>query len=96
MQTKEQYANGQIVSSLAGNVKTYYFKTGIVKAKGPLLNDAMHGKWLFYHENGMLWQVGNFKLNLKHGFWIRYDHMGKIVYEATFHEGKEVSKRIFS
>ena len=96
MDKKDKYANGQPVFTQDGNVRTYFFKTGIVKAKGPLLGDALHGKWVFYRENGMLWQIGNFKANFKHGVWIRYDKIGKIEYEATFSEGKEISKKVFS
>lgn len=96
MEREKTYANGQQISSQRGNILTYYFKTGIVKAQGPVVGDEqMEGKWVFYRENGMLWQVGNFKNGQKQGTWIRYDKLGQIEYEAEFSEGKEVRKSLY-
>ena len=41
MQKENQYANGQVQQSQSGNILTYYFKTGIVKAQGPLKENLM-------------------------------------------------------
>ena len=93
MQREQRYPNGQPISFQRGNILTQYFKTGVVKATGPVLgNQEMDGKWLFYRENGMLWQVGHYKAGVKHGLWIGYDKLGQLEYEAEFSLGKEISK----
>lgn len=70
---------------------TYFFKDGLIKAKGPY-EETMEGEWVFYREGGKLWQVGNFKNGLKHGSWIRYDRSMKVEYNETFVEGKIIKK----
>ena len=96
MEREHTYANGQPVSSQRGNILTHYFKTGVVKATGPVSGDQqMDGKWVFYRENGMLSEVGHFKAGVKHGVWIRYDNLGQVEYEAEFTSGKEVSKQLY-
>jgi len=96
MEREKTFANGQIVSSQRGNILTYYFKTGVVKATGPVMGDQqMDGVWVFYRENGMLWQEGHFKAGEKHGRWIRYDKLGQLEYEAEFSCGKEVKKHLY-
>lgn len=95
MEREKTYANGQRLSSQRGNILTHYFKTGIVKATGPVSADQqMDGTWSFYSENGMLSEVGQYKAGEKHGLWQRYDKLGQLVYEAEFTSGKEVSKHI--
>src|SRR5687767_8357150 len=46
------YKNGQLISEQKGNVLTYYFKTGLVKAKGKSVEGSMEGKWIFNRESG--------------------------------------------
>ena len=92
MNGKKVYKNGQAVFEQKGNVLTYYFKTGEIKAKGKSINSMMEGKWVFNRESGELWQIGNFKRNQKHGEWIRYDRKGKVEYQETFVDGKLVKK----
>lgn len=87
------YKNGQPISKIENQVKTYYFKTGIIKAQGVCINDSMEGEWRFFRENGQLWQVGNFRENLKHGEWIRYDRQGNVEYQEFFEHGKQIRKR---
>lgn len=97
MEREKRYANGQPESSQRGNILTYYFKTGVIKATGPVLGDGqMEGKWVFYRENGVLWQVGHFKAGEKHGIFQRYDKLGQLEYEAEFASGKEVNKQTYS
>lgn len=94
MEREKTFANGQPISSQRGSILTYYFKTGVIKAIGPVLDDQqMHGEWLFYRENGMLWQIGHFQAGEKHGAWIRYDKLGQLEYAAEFLSGKEISKQ---
>ncbi len=96
MEREKTYANGQPVSSQRGNILTYYFKSGVVKATGPVQSDlTMDGRWVFYRENGMLWQEGHFKSGEKHGMWVRYDKLGQVEYEAEFAGGKEIRKQLY-
>ncbi|MEX0742080.1 MAG: hypothetical protein WD294_02810 [Phycisphaeraceae bacterium] len=93
MQSKKEYANGQKVYEQEGEVLTYFFKTGIVKARGNSIDGVMEGEWVFYRESGDLWQVGHFENGQKHGQWIRYDKQGKLEYDAQFANGKLVDKK---
>ncbi len=92
MMKQKTYANGQKTYEQKGDVLTYFFKTGEIKAVGKSVNDSMQGEWKFYRESGQLWQVGNFKDNLKHGKWIRYDKEDRLEYEEYFENGKQVKK----
>lgn len=88
MMNNKKYANGQKIYEQAGEMLTYFFKDGNVKAKGKSIQGMMQGEWTFYRETGQLWQVGNFKDNQKHGKWIRYDKQENLEYEKTFENGK--------
>lgn len=43
----ETYSNGQRTKHLEGDMLTYFFENGEVKAKGKCVEDKMDGKWLF-------------------------------------------------
>lgn len=86
------FKNGQKATSQKGDVLTYFYKSGPVKAKGKFVDDLMQGKWVFNREDGSLWQIGHFKDNLKHGEWIRYDKTGKVEYRERFVQGKNVKR----
>ena len=53
------YKNGQKASEQKGDTLTYYFKSGIVRARGKSKKRSMEGKWIFNRESGQLWQVGH-------------------------------------
>ena len=89
---KEFYKNGQRISELKGDILTYFFDTGDIKAKGKYIDGNMEGEWIFYKKSGYLWQRGNFVANKKHGDWIRYDKDGDIDYHAQFTDGKLAKK----
>jgi antitoxin component YwqK of YwqJK toxin-antitoxin module len=92
MMKKKQYANGQITYEQKGDVLTYFFKDGKVKAEGLSINGEMQGEWKFYRETGQLWQVGNFKNGQKDGHWVRYNKNDQLEYEETFGNGEIVKK----
>ena len=92
MQDKSHYTNGQKIFEQKGDVLTYFYKTGKVKAQGISINGSMQGEWIFYRESGQLWQVGNFKDNKKHGSFIRHDKKDQVEYEEMFDNGKIVKK----
>jgi antitoxin component YwqK of YwqJK toxin-antitoxin module len=89
---KKRYVNGQKAVEQKGNTCTYYYKNGLMRAKGKLIDGQMQGKWTFNRESGKLWGTGHFKNNKKHGLWLRYDRKGKEEYRAKFSNGKLVSK----
>jgi antitoxin component YwqK of YwqJK toxin-antitoxin module len=76
MHLNETYANGQPVSTIEGDVLTYYFKDGIVKARGGFTDGKMEGAWVFNRADGALWQEGTFTDGKKNGRWLRYDKNG--------------------
>jgi hypothetical protein len=84
------YKNGQKIFKQKGDILTYFFKTGIIKAKGKHVNGLMEGKWIFNRESGQLWQVGSFKKGIKHGKWIRYNKICDLEHEAEYQNGKIV------
>lgn len=91
MNSKDEfYKNGQRVFEISDSIKTIFYKSGAVKAKGAFIDSKMEGEWRFYRETGELWQVGMLKRDLKHGRWIRYSKEGNIEYDAEFREGKLV------
>lgn len=94
MLEKKQYANGQQTHKLDGDVLTYFFKTGKVKAHGKYVNDQMQGEWVFYRESkgdgNQLWQIGHFTNNAKHGSWKRYSKIGELEYDENFENGKKL------
>lgn len=87
MKDKKTYNNGQVVQSLDGEYLTYYFKTGIIKARGLFIKEKMEGEWKFYRESGQLWQIGHFKNGVKNGSWLRYDKLGEVEYDKEFENG---------
>ncbi len=89
---EDTYKNGQKIFEQKGSIRSYYFKNGVLKAKGKLVDSLMQGKWIFNRESGDLWQIGNFKDNEKHGLFVRYDRDGNEEYHATFANGKLVKK----
>jgi antitoxin component YwqK of YwqJK toxin-antitoxin module len=92
MKADKQYSNGQPVCVQDGDTLTYFFKTGIVKARGKNIRELMEGQWIFNRESGTLWQVGNFLNGKKHGNWTRYDENAEIEYDADFKDGKLIRK----
>lgn len=89
---KKLYANGQKAYEQKGGTLTYFYKNGLMRAKGKSIDGKMQGKWTFNRESGKLWGTGQFKDNKKHGLWLRYDRKGKEEYRAKFANGKLVSK----
>jgi antitoxin component YwqK of YwqJK toxin-antitoxin module len=87
------FTNGQRVTSQKGDVLTYYYKSGPIKAKGKSIANVMQGKWIFNREDSQLCQVGHFKDGLKHGEWIRYDEHGEVEYHERFVLGKIVKRK---
>ncbi len=87
MVEKTIYANGQKVYELKGEVLTYYFKSGALKAQGKFLKNKKEGEWRYYRKNGDLWRIGNYLAGKKHGRWQRYSPEGQVEYDAVFENG---------
>ncbi|MBL1421099.1 MAG: hypothetical protein COC24_011380 [Alphaproteobacteria bacterium] len=94
MLEKKNYANGQATHKMDGDILTYFFKTGKIKAQGEYVNEQMQGKWMFYRESkgdeNKLWQIGHFVDNAKHGNWQRYSKTDEIEYDEDFENGKKL------
>jgi antitoxin component YwqK of YwqJK toxin-antitoxin module len=90
MMNKKQYTNGQKTFEQVGDMLTYFFKDGKIKAHGISINGIMQGEWRFYRETGQLWQIGNFSDGQKYGNWVRYDKTSKLEYHENFRNGKIV------
>lgn len=83
------YSNGQKVSELKGDILTYYFENGEIKARGTVANGVMQGEWIFNKKEGYLWQVGHFDDKGKqHGSWILHNKDGSMQKEKHFNHGK--------
>jgi len=92
MNGKTHYKNGQAIFEQDGDILSYYYKNGQLKARGTSIDGVMQGEWIFYRESGQLWQIGNFKDNKKHGSFIRYNREDEVEYNETFNEGKLLKK----
>ena len=47
---RSEYANGQKVFEQEGDILTYFYKNGKIKARGISINGKMQGEWIFYRE----------------------------------------------
>jgi len=92
MLNKENYANGQKMYELNGNILTHFYKSGKLKAEGIFKNEQMQGEWKFYRETAQLQQIGNLLDNHKHGAWIRFDKNNEIEYDEIFEHNKIVKR----
>jgi antitoxin component YwqK of YwqJK toxin-antitoxin module len=92
MDKNNYYKNGQKISVQTGEILTYYYKSGKMKAQGKCINENFEGKWIFYNEDGTIRQEGNFKENNKDGDWKRYNKKGEIEYYVEFKDGKQIKK----
>jgi antitoxin component YwqK of YwqJK toxin-antitoxin module len=88
MLDKKILSDGEEVQELCGNLLTYFYANGEVKAQGGYESDQKEGEWKFFRETGQLWQVGNFKSGKKHGLWVRFDKNGELEYKVKFDQGK--------
>ncbi|MDX2775795.1 hypothetical protein PV379_00290 [Streptomyces caniscabiei] len=87
----EQYRNGQKVSEQSGDILTYYFENGEIKAQGKFIDGKMQGEWMFYKKEGYLWQIGHFnEVGEQHGQWIRYNSDGSVQQDKYFVHGKVI------
>jgi antitoxin component YwqK of YwqJK toxin-antitoxin module len=87
------YSNGQKITNQNGEILTYYFEDGTIKAQGTSVNGVMQGKWIFNKKEGYLWQTGHFNdKGQKHGAWVRYNPDGSVQSEAYFEDGQQIKK----
>lgn len=93
MLEKEFYANGQRQFELNGDLLTYFYKDGKIRAVGNYSNGSMNGEWKFYRATGQFWQSGNFKDGKKHGLFTRYDRNDKVEYQENFIDDKQIKRK---
>lgn len=84
----ETYKNGQKTYHLKNHIMTVFFKSGLIKARGPFADNKMEGEWMFYRKSGELWQIGHFKNNKKHGLWTRFKLGGRVEKKEQYMNGK--------
>lgn len=93
MLDKEFYANGQKQYEQNGDMLTYFYKDGKIRAIGKYIDGKMEGEWKFYRATGHFWQTGNFKANKKHGLFTRYDRNDAVEYEENFIDDKPIKRK---
>jgi len=87
----DAYNNGQPVSTQNGDLLTWFFEDGTIKAQGRSVDGVMQGQWVFHKKEGYRWQVGDFDdAGEKHGTWTRYNFDGTIQSEQNFEHGRRV------
>ena len=92
MLDKKNYTNGQQVYEQNGDILTYFYKSGVVKAVGSFVNGLMEGEWRFFLKTEQLCQIGNFTKSKKNGLWIRYDKNDKVEYHENFYNDNKIKK----
>ena len=68
---------------------TYFYRTGVVKAKGSYENGQKVGKWVYYYADGKKEQEGTFKENKLSGNWTWYYQNGQVK-RKEFYNRKEL------
>ena len=64
--------------------ETILYATGAMKARGFLLDGAMHGVWEFFRKDGTLMRTGHFDRGRQVGTWRTFERSGRLVKETTF------------
>ena len=77
---KQHYANGQKVYELIGDILTYFYRNGKIKAEGLFVDNLMEGEWKFYKQTGRLWKVSNFTNGEKSDTYIRNSPPEKFIF----------------
>ena len=90
---KDTYVNGQKSYEVKGDILTFYYKDGSVRAEGGYENGKMQGKWTFFRATGQLWEIGHMKDDIKEGSWVRYDRNDNVELDEFYKNGKKVKKQ---
>jgi antitoxin component YwqK of YwqJK toxin-antitoxin module len=54
-----------------------FYANGVLKAKGKMKNEQLHGDWKWFRRDGVIMRSGSFKNGKQTGIWITYDQKGK-------------------
>ncbi len=68
----------------------YYYKTGVVMAKGEYVNSKKEGKWIYYYENGKKEQEGSYAVNKLKGEWNWYYMNGTLQRKEFFNKNEQL------
>ncbi len=69
------------------NVTTNYYKNGVKKSQGILINGKRQGHWIYWYKNGNIWSEGDFKDGKSEGMFTIYKPNGKKFLESFYKNG---------
>jgi uncharacterized protein YdhG (YjbR/CyaY superfamily) len=61
-----------------------FYANGVLKAKGKMKNEQLHGDWKWFRRDGVIMRSGSFKNGKQTGIWITYDQKGKSYKKTNF------------
>ena len=65
-------------------IARHFYANGVLKAKGGMRGDELHGKWAWYRKDGSLMRTGAFKAGQQTGSWQTFDRDGQMVKQSDF------------
>lgn len=71
----------------SGEFKEFY-TDGVLKARGRMKGDAMHGAWEWFRKDGTMMRSGSFKAGMQIGEWTTFDRDGRVVKVTDFGKGR--------
>ncbi len=76
----------QINSSYPKRTGEYleFYGNGVLKAKGRMKAEKLHGDWKWFRKDGVIMRSGSFNAGRQTGVWITYDQQGKPYKKTNF------------
>jgi uncharacterized protein YdhG (YjbR/CyaY superfamily) len=76
----------QINSSYPKRTGEYleFYGNGVLKAKGKMKAEKLHGEWKWFRKDGVIMRSGSFVAGRQTGVWITYDQQGKPYKKTNF------------
>jgi uncharacterized protein YdhG (YjbR/CyaY superfamily) len=76
----------QINSSYPKRTGEYleFYGNGVLKAKGRMKAEKLHGEWKWFRKDGVIMRSGSFVAGRQSGVWITYDQQGKPYKKTNF------------
>lgn len=84
-------AKAMIDKNAKEGLNTFYYKDGVIKAKGYYANGLKEGEWQSFYESGKLWSDEFFTHGLPDGKITVYYENGQKYYEGEFKAGNPVN-----
>ena len=67
----------------SGETKGFY-ANGVLKFRGRMKGEDMHGAWEWFRADGSLMRTGSFRAGTQVGEWTTYDRSGRVVKRTDF------------